>query len=291
MADTIKTTIHAYCFDISKPDGKVAWLDLKARLKETHPHCMESHGGQGHYHFVRDLDGQEIDLETAHLFDNQWNTGPTSTSDKGLRVFDWALDYCNGTTNPRHLKRGHYLDQTDAMREIRRNTDACPYCGKQEPAAKGNVFCPHCLDSEYLTEADLLKGITRMRPVYRGREDLKPLTDAERAHLVPQYRAAQLHGNTERGKARIIKQREDIEKHARAVIRAAETERAGKLWLMDHGVNISNVIYYSHTGRFGFGWRQPMGADLVSGLLDIITEFPFPYDIECEGGKKLSGER
>lgn len=91
MADTIKTTIHAYCFDISKPDGKVAWLDLKARLKETHPHCMESHGGQGHYHFVRDLDGQEIDLETAHLFDNQESSARRSSDlTAALQHGTWA---------------------------------------------------------------------------------------------------------------------------------------------------------------------------------------------------------
>lgn len=177
------------------------------------------------------------------------------------------------------------------MIEIRRNTNKCPYCGKQEPAAKGYVFCPHCLDSEYLTEDYLLKGMTRMRAIDEDHNELKPLTDAERAHLLPLYREAQLHGNTERGKARIAKQRQDIERNARAAIRNAETERAGMLWLMDHGINISNVIYYSHTGRFGFGWRQPLGGEVLSGLLDIITEFPFPYDIETTDKRKLSGER
>jgi hypothetical protein len=290
---TIKTTIHAYRFDVREPDQKSAWEELKASLAD-HPHIMESHGGESHFHFVKDIDGQEIELETEHLFDNQWNTAPIAgRSEKGLRVFDWAKD-ATGSMYPHWVRQGHYLDQTPEMRELRRNTHKCPYCGKQEPAAKGYVFCPHCIDSEYLTEADLLKGATRMRPIYRsgfGPESAwKPLTDAERDHILPQYKDAQLHGAIERGKARIAKQRREIDEKARRAVRNAEAERAGLLWLMDHGVNIDNVIYYSHTGRFGFGWRKPVDAAILSDLLDIITEFRFPYDIKCADGRTISGE-
>jgi hypothetical protein len=297
MADTIKTKIHTYRFDLRKPAEKAAWRELKARLIKTHPHIMESHGGVSHFQFVADLDGKEIELETKHLFDNQWNTAPIpGHTDKGLRVFDWALDASIGLIYPEWWRQGYYLDQIDEMREIRRNTMSCPYCGKQEPAAKGYVFCPHCLDSQYLTQADVLKGITRMRPIDRSgfgknREELQPLTDAERDHLLPQFKQAQLHGTTERGKARIAKQRRDIADRLEKVTRHARAEHDGMLWLMDHGVNIDNVIYYSHTGRFGFGWRRPVDEAILSSLLDLITEFPFSYDIKTADGRTLSGER
>lgn len=287
----MKTTLHVYRFDVSEPAQKAEYEALKAKLK-GYPHRMHSSSGRGdktHYDFVRDLDGQEIELETTHLFENQWNTAPIAgVSDKGLRVFDWASDalFDGRGQTVKHIKQGHYLDQTDDMREVRRNTMKCAYCGKQEPAAKGYVFCPHCIDSEYLTEEHL--PLTRMRPV-DVRDQSIPLTEAEKAHLLPLFREAQLHGVTERGKARIAKARADvIAKHAKAIANAT-TERDGFIWLMDHGVRTDNVIFYDHTGQFGFGWRTPCDAAFVSALLDIISEFSWPYEIKCADGRKLNG--
>jgi hypothetical protein len=58
---------------------------------------------------------------------------------------------------------------------------------------------------------------------------------------------------------------------------------------MDHGYrDIDNVIYYTHTGKFGFGWRTPLDAAEVSALLDIITEFPYLYEIKAADGRKLT---
>lgn len=284
----MKTKIHAYNFDTTKPAEKAAYAALVAKLK-TGPRWMKSHGGQGHYDFVRDLDGQEIELETAHLFDNQWNTAPIEgKTEKGLRVFDWAEDviYINGREN-KTTKRGHWLEQTDEMREIRRNVDKCGYCGKQEPAAKGYVFCPHCLDSEYLKESEL--HLTRMACIADRDKPRAPLTEAERAHLLPLYRDAQLHGSTERGTARLAKQRADIEAKFRTETANAKAERDGLIWLLDHGIKIDNCIYYSHTAKFSFGWRSPVSDDIRGRLLQIISEFPFPYEIKCADGKTLEG--
>lgn len=277
----MRTVIHTYQFDTRKADERAAYVELAAKLSAG-PHCMKSHGQGSHY--MPELSFREIELETEHLFDNQWNTAPIEgVSDKGLRVFDWAEDaiFDRGVENT-WLKQGHWLEQTAEMREIRRNTHKCGYCGKQEPAAKGYVFCPHCIDSEYLTEKDL--PLTRMLPVDSpfGTERA-PLSEAERAHLLPLFREAQLHGTTERGKARRLKQRADIAAKAKSAIENATAERDGMLWLLDHGVNIDNVIFYSHTGRFGFGWRKPVDAALYSQLCDILCEFPFDYDIKREG--------
>lgn len=162
----MQTTVHAYHFDISVQNEKAAWEALRAKLAAW-PHRMKSRSTGDNYHQTgRKLDGQTITLETAHLFNNQWNTGPIEgVTNEGLRVFDWAQDALfdyRGDPN-RTIKQGYYLDQTPEMREIRRNTVACGYCAKQEPAAKGYVFCPHCLDFEFLKEADL--PMTRMLPV------------------------------------------------------------------------------------------------------------------------------
>jgi len=275
MSDNLRTAYHAYSFNLRVEDDKLKYKELCEKLQAQGLKCFEAHGGSSFYR--PELDGKEIELEAAFLFENQWNTGPVEgISESGLRVFDWAQDY---QMYAKRLKQGHYLEQTDAMREIRRNTVKCGYCGKQEPAAKGYVFCPHCLDSEYLKEGDL--RLTRLRPIDESSNEFQPLTDAEIEYLMPLYIEAQLHGSTERGKARLIKQRRDIVRKCENETRNAIAERDGLLWLLDHGIKIDNVIYYNHKGVFSFGWRSPVSLELKSRLLDVLVEFPFDYEIKA----------
>lgn len=285
----MKTMMHMYYFDIGNADEAAQYAELKASLKQTHPPCMRSHGGDWHYQKARHR--LEVTLETEHLFNDQWNTAPVEgVSDKGLRIFDWAEDYMGTGRNP-NIRMGYWIDQTPEMIEVRRNRNVCAYCGTQEDAARGTVFCGKCIDSPYLKESDLY--LTRMIPVKDKRGNMPPLSEAEKAHLLPLYRLAQTKGITERGKARIIKMREEIENKYTRTLAKAKREHDGMLWLMDHDlVQIAdqNTIYYDHTGRFCFGWRTPLSADLVSLLLDKISEFPFPYDIKCADGRELSGD-
>ena len=282
---TLRTTLHTYCFDLTVPAEKAAWADLKARLAQG-PHC---HGPviADVYVGFRPLDGRAVDLETKHLFSNQWNTAPIDgVSATGRRVFDWALEseYSAGS---KRIRRGHYLDQTSDMREIRRNTSACGYCGHQESAQRGLVFCDHCLDSAYLKASDL--PLLRMLPVEMDMPGRAPLSAAESAYLLPLYRKAQTTGSTARGSARIAKARAAILAERDRAITNANARYDGFTWLMDRGINTENVLYYNHTGRFGFGWRQPVDAETLAELLECISEFRFPYDIKCADGCTLSG--
>ena len=272
---TIKTILHSYSFDTAVASERAEWQALQKKLLAMGLGCFHTLGGKSDY--VPALAGP-IDLETSHLFDNQWNT-PTH------RVFDWAMDY-----EPNHSKtrmQGHWLEQTEEMREVRRNTAACGYCGKQEPAAKGYVFCPHCLGFEYLTEKNLF--LTRMRAV-DDTADRAPLTEAEHAHLLPLFQDAQLHGTTDRDRNSIADKRARIESAYKKTVHHAKVEHDGFLWFMDRGVKTDNLIYYSHIGKFSFGWRKPCDTAFVSGLLDVITEFPFAYEIKCADGKTLTAE-
>lgn len=291
MKETIPTVYHAYSFDLAKPDDATAYAALSERLKATGIRQMHSLGT----HYFPSMDGITVDLETKHLFNNQWNTAPIPSAtakdaaEKGLRVFDWAEEAifnAYGHEN-KNLRRGHWLEQTPAMTTIRQAIHTCGYCGKQEPADKGLAFCPHCIDSPYLEAKQL--HLTRMVCIADTDKPRAKLTDAERAERLPLYKAAQLHGSTERGKARIAKERAEIESDFRKSTESATTKRDGLTWLMDKGIRIDNCIYYSHTGRFCFGWRQPVSEELKSDLLDIVSEFPFPYDIKCADGKTLSG--
>lgn len=285
---TIKTTLHRFTFDIRKPEDKAKWEALRASLAGG-PREMESHGGGSHYPTFkgayRDAQSVEVSLETAHLFDNQWNTGADCEALPNYRVFDFAFDYKpNGNS---WCKRGHWLEQTDEMREMRRNTMACGYCGKQEPAQNGYVFCPHCLGSEYLTEKEL--GLLRMLPVAESFTKRRiELSEVERAHLLPLWRDAQINGNTARDKARIAKARADVAREYANAVSKATIERDGKTWIMDHGINTGNVIFYSHTGRWCWGWRTKVSESLLAGVRASLAGFPFPIDIECADGSRIA---
>lgn len=282
----MKTVIQSYQFDTTKAADKAAYAELCARLTAQGSECFCTWGGGGSHYLPAFKEPRTIELETKHLFNNQWNTAPIEgVSEQGLRVFDWAEDYPIGAMR-KSLKRGHYLTITAEMREARRNTNACGYCGHQEAAQKGAVFCPKCIGSEYLKAGEL--HLTRMQAI-DCKIERAPLTDAERAHLAPIYKDAQLHGHTERDKKRIAETRADIESTYAKKLQSADAEYKGFTWLMDHGIRPDIAIYYTHTGRFGFGWRSPLDADTVSALLDVISEFPYAYDIECADGRTLAG--
>jgi hypothetical protein len=269
----MKTTIHTYRFDIRNTEENAAYQGLVETLKSTRGrgHWMESHGGASYY--LPNVNGAPAILDTLHFFENQWNA---EINGKSIRVFDWAQDYKpNGSP---FIKRGHYLDISAEMVEIRQNTMVCGYCGKHEPAQKGYVFCPHCIDSEYLTE-DMLH-LTRMVPVCESRNPRAPLSEAERANLIPLFVQAQTHGTTVRGKARIEKMRADSLSKRDKAIKNANTEYDGFKWLTDRGINTANCIYYSHTMRFCFGWRESITGDVRTAILDVLRKFPFDYDVK-----------
>lgn len=224
-------------------------------------------------------------IETAHLFADQWNTAPIEGASKnGLRVHQWVeWDYPN-----KHIREGYWIELSDEIKELLRNTHVCGYCGKQEPAQKGYTFCPHCIDSEYLTASDL--HLTRMVSIADSNKARAPLSDAEKAHLLPLYRDAQINRATVRGKARIEKARVDTQKQYDKAVASAQAERAGALWTIDNVPGLlGNWIYYSHTDKHCFGWRVPLDAGVVETLLEKISEFPGAYEIKCADGRTLEG--
>lgn len=286
----IKTVLHHYRFDCSKGEQAKEYSDLiKNTLSKIGFPVWTMHlehgytanpGGWDFMEKIRKSNG-DIELETEHLFNNQWNSAPSATSENGLRLFNWSeCNYAN-----LDIKEGYWLEQTAEMVEILRNTAACGYCGKQEPMQKGNVFCPHCLGSEYLTVDNL--HLTRMQAVNVNKDRVK-LNQAELDHLIPIYKDAQLHGQGKRGIAKMVKARVDVENDYKKSIRKAETKYKGFSWLLDKGFNVDNVIYYDHVNRFSFGWRSPVDDVLVSELLECISEFPFNYEIKCADGRTLS---
>jgi len=269
----IKTKIHTYHFNLADAAQREPYIQLEIKLRNTpgRGHCLNVIPTTKH----EVIEG-DIELETEHLFGNQWN------SNQG-RVFDW---YEEVNTNNRLIKAGHYLDITQEIIDIRRNTLKCRYTGEQFPldhpyAKHGFNLNESAIGSVYLKESDL--KLVRILPVcqeLQGSEsshvwNVKDLTQEEKDFLLPLYFEAQLK---RQAKDR-VKQIEDINADYSKEECDARTKRDGLLWLLAHGINIENVIFYSHTGRFGFGWRNPVNKTVASKLREALKEFQFSYDI------------
>jgi hypothetical protein len=263
---------------------------LRAEIKEgKRGHKMHSHSADNGPSIPPMT--VEIELEPRHLFENQWNSTKA-------RVFDWFQHY---EWQGAQRARGHWLEMTDEMLAARRETVHCGYCGKQygplHEAAPQDGFCDACLDSPYLKESEIY--MLRLRTIEqdweRGEDNeggfrkRVPLTTEEKDRLVPRYIARQTTGNDSRAKKARDQQRERVLAEFEKTTKAATTERDGMLWLWDKGFSLNNVIYYSHTDKFGFGWRSD-GVDqsVADKLLEVISEFPFDYEIKVRGGKSYA---
>jgi len=273
----MKTTLHTYNYDTNNPkhfgpDGE--WTKLAIMLEHT--------PGRGHkMHSLKDKgfepDPGEIELEPECLFQNQWN------SNVG-RVFDWYEEAVFGPYREMaNIKRGHYLDITPEMIAIRKNTLKCGYTGMQFPIETDSPLAPvfvfnttlQALGSPYLKESELY--LLRLLPVCdEFVTDREPLTEEERAYLLPLYIQAQTKTN---GNKR-VKQTTKIKADYERAVSVATTERDGFLWLLENGVSLENCIFYEHTGRFGFGWRSPYPEVARAVLLEALAKFPYPYDVK-----------
>ena len=291
----METILHAYCFDVRTAEGKSAWQAFKAEREASGARIMGPvyHTGNEATAF----DGATITLETAHLFDNQWNAaGPGRVS---FRAFDWLLEaerphYSSPIGAPRGIRRGYWLEQTEAMRTIRRETLKCGYCGHYEPAANAPTFCPACIGSEYLKPADF--HLTRLVPVADSGPGRKfpPISEAEQAERLALWQDAQREGAKTRAGEKLRKFRAAVEAKAAKAVEHAERERAGMLWLLDNdlgGLAADNCIFYPYTGRFSFGWRTKIEGALAHELIGQLSDkgFPFPYDFQTVDLGKLSG--
>lgn len=272
----MKTILHTYSFDTSKPAEKAAHQTLCDELRKT--------PGRGSWLKAigtHDISAGEIELETEHLFENQWN------SNKG-RVFDWFEEsiYNYGRKSP--VCRGHYLEITDEMRAIRQTVRKCGYTGKHFGPDYPHAFnlTGNGLGSPYLKEDEL--HLLRLLPVcgdwHTKRE---PLTESEKALLLPLFIEAQKVTAKELNEAEIAEARKqaegliaEAEEKARKLIEKARIEREGLLWLIDRGMSVKNVIFYSHVPEWCFGWQKPFTGKARETLLESLRDFPFPYDVK-----------
>lgn len=268
---SLTTGLNTYSFNISNPEDRAKYEALHAELSKTRE-LFATIGGER----SKIVNGM-VQLETRHVFDNQWNTTDDSETNPKMRVFDWA----ESIQPNRSIKHGHYLTISYEMIEIRKDVAKCGYCGSMHWLNHGLVFCDQCLNSEYLEEKQL--HLLRLRPISESKGDMPPLTTTQQRTLSQAYVQAQT-GNV---LATEKKQREELDAEYKKSVNEAETKHDGFTWLLDNSVNIQNCIYYSHLNSFCFGWKQPLSESVREVLLKVLSEFPQPYTIKCDDGTTL----
>lgn len=268
---TINTVLHYYRFDISQPEQAEQYKALCEQLKAQGLKVFDSISPD-HSKFYKEkiqpLNGQIVKLETEHLFNNQWNTTATETSEIGLRVFDWS----EPIYPDRKIKEGMYLDQTPEMISIKKETYKCNYCGKNyhNPEHK---FCNNCLGSEFLTPDNLqLLALTPICKEYRDNKE--PIIIPE--SLIKEYNETQKLSRT----ARLKKQQDNKLAAIQSDIESSKIEYNAFKWLIDKNMDFDNVIYYSHSKEFCFGWRNSLNDSDKAELKESLKGFPYPYKLK-----------
>ena len=267
MTGTIKAELVYYRIDVSRPEGRKAYAELCETLKEipfetwviqgSFPNGTTNFELQKFLKSLRNklnieissadsqLYSREINLNTDHLFDDQWST------EEGFRLhnktlFDWpAL----------HIKEGYYIRQNPQMIAVLQGTAKCGYCGHQAPVGEKD-FCDKCISSPYLEVSNL--RLLRMEPIEaperRAGKAVKtsqraPLTQEELAVVMPRYVEAQTKVQQKKEK----ELREAIKRDLEQKVELAEIDAKGMLWLLDAGISVENLIFYPHTRTFTFG--------------------------------------
>jgi hypothetical protein len=144
-ARTIRTSLHFFQFNTQTPEGKTGYEALKERIAANGPRGRRTRALS--QKSDRRTGTIVVDIEPAHIFNNQWNT----TTE---RVFDWYEEaiFVNGREQ-KHIRRGHWLELTPELIALRTETVKCGYCGKlygphHAPKPDG-AFCTACIGSEY----------------------------------------------------------------------------------------------------------------------------------------------
>lgn len=272
----VSATLNYYRFDCSKHNEKIAYFELYEKLKKSGLKMFDTYAHNKTSRFYKDtirpLNGLQIEIETDFIFNDQFNTSPTTTSEKGLRLFDWAQAIYPNLD----IKEGYYMANLEQLNEMRQNKCNCGYCGAQyyQPTIE---FCEKCLSSEHLTLDSLY--LLRLQPISSG--DNRINRDLP-AGLIEKYNEAQLIGRT----ARLKKSKNQKLAQLQRDIVNAQREYDFFSLLIANNINFDNCIYYTHIDTFSFGWRTPFTVDQKNEMWDILDKAGIlkNYNVEVKTG-------
>ena len=279
--DTIRAELVRYRFNIEDPSQRALWKSTCEDLKSQGVKCFNVYPNPEREGRRYTFDGEgmiatDVVLEAGDLrcaFDNQWNESGTD----GRRLFDWyEAIYPN-----KNIKAGHFIRLNRTIINYRARVWKCGYCGVgywSEDGSEPQPYCTSCMGSKYLAEKDLHLLLLNPLDAKKRDRDLSEILRKFRGvegEMIARYRKEQTYASNSRDRARQIKDREDILHKYDVAVDNAKVERDGKLWFMDRGYNLDNLIFYTHTGRFCMGWRRQLTEDEASEWRRRLQDFPF----------------
>lgn len=252
----MKITVKKYYYNISNKEEQAEYEKLCGVLKSRELKLFDFIALENKTR----IDG-DFELETEFIFNNQFNAGC-------YRCFDW----CGFISPNRNIKQGHYVTDCpgfDYLQQLRHTTRQCGYCGKlyRESCQQ---WCTACLGSQYL-ERDELKLLKTYLIDQDRTFDIEP----------PDWMSTEY--DKRQKEARLIRVEKD--KQAAFVrcekdLKSAKIEYAGFKLIIEFGLDYKNCIYYSHTGRFCFGWQEPLTEAEKIEIGDKLKKFPYDYDMK-----------
>jgi hypothetical protein len=274
-APVVKTEVIAYRYDLDDSEQRIAYSQLQEQMANKGIKLMRVYSMDNSKESV---ESGFVSLDTSHLFGDQWNTTDDSESNPKRRIFNWYESIVPNKV----IRYGHYTMVTDEMRQLQEDVLKCGFCGNHEWASKAGHFCDQCIGSSYLSadEVDLLLMVPVSKSFGANRKELIETgqigSTEEFEHVMAEYRAAQLR----QSEIASEKARNEVEQRYQNGLAKITAERDGFLWLLDHGINVDNCIYYSHAKTFCFGWRNSLDKTARADLEQALEGFPFKFEFK-----------
>lgn len=217
----------------------------------------------------------EYELDLDYIFSNQYNT-KGKDGRNGFRVFEYSepLSCGNGHNSP--LGYGYYISEgIEEIRALQKQIKVCGYCGKQYLNTKKH-FCTACLGSEYLKEENycLLRLVELMAKDKFNYENVVLPQE-----LIEKIKKAQYKNRLKRLKEEKASKLASIKKE----IASSKKELIAFKWLIERDIDFKNVIYYSYTDTFSFGWRESLSEKEQEELYKKMVGFPYSWEITKKG--------
>lgn len=262
---TIEVELQKYSLDIKDPEDNKKYIAIQARCKQLGHKLfdcipMNNKDTFWDYPIVQNI-------ETEILFNNQYNTV------EGFRIFDW---YESIVYHAKNRKNGYYLTgDLEQLKAAKENQYICGYCGKRYDKKSAPKFCNACIGSEYLNEDCLhLLFLTPVsddfnRPKMADPEIVK-LWELEKPKLIKRLEEEKIQ--------RLITKADKIKKETVEKIKSERYESLIQQTLLRSGIDTANLIYYSHTKTWCFGWykelTEPERQTIYNKLIQIREKLP-----------------
>lgn len=261
MKTKINLKINKYRLDISKENEAKQYEDIKAICKELKYKLFDVINPTKHY--LKDLPLEGL-VDTEFLFENQYSL-------ENHRIHDWyEAIYPN-----KSIKEGYYLTgDIEKLNEFKAAHYACGYCGARYQGHDAPIFCNKCLDSEYLKE-DQLKLLV-LQPIKGKKRNFKENDELLKAYKHAQDKTTQDYMT--KHKARFDEKAKQLQIDCNKKIESLAYETACQIEVLKNGIDIDNLIYYSHKNQWVFGWNKPLTDNEKEKLSK--TDLSFKYIIK-----------